>query len=140
MLRFAATVAVVLALGGTTTVAADSGRPVRSRVAVVAGNKDAVFGAGKRLWRGEPGERVISAAVWSKTRDAVAFATRARNGAVTLVVVLVGGDSHGHTMRWPIPPRAESRGSASVTWLGRRRVAFGRSTLRPTVVASWRVR
>jgi len=84
--------------------------------------------------------KIITEISWSKRRDALAFATTNRSGAIKLVVVLIGGELDGHVMTWPIPPRDRARARPTVTWLGRRRVAFGRSELRPEVVASWSVR
>jgi hypothetical protein len=94
------------------------------------------------LWRSSDDERIVTEVRWSRQRDALAFATRDRRGAMTLVVVLVGVPG-GHVMTWPIPSPLHPTSIAeapSVTWLGRERVAFGRSEARPDVVASWRVR
>jgi hypothetical protein len=97
---------------------------------------------GKRVWRADgSGVKVVSSLVWSRRDDALAFATCNQSGRVALIVVLIGGDTHGHVMRWPIPAGALScRGGASIAWLGPRRVAVGPSLLVPSVVASWRVR
>ena len=94
------------------------------------------------LWRSSEHEHIVTDLRWSRRRDALAFATRDHRGAMTLVVVLVGGTPDGHVMKWPIPAvrRASSVPSTpTVTWLGRDRVGFGRTELRPDVVASWRV-
>jgi len=103
---------------------------------------------GRRLWTGERGERVVSAVRSSERGDAVAFVVRRASGTDHLVVVLVGGDADKHVMRWPIPSSAGGefarvRGRENrptVTWMGRQRVAYGPTELRPTVVASWTVR
>jgi hypothetical protein len=107
---------------------------------------DAVYlgrrvGSRRLVWRSPSRhERIITRVRWSKRRDALAFATANRKGWVKLVVVLVGGDLDGHTMTWPVPRRAHKASHPTVTWLGRRRVAFGRTEVRPDVVASWSVR
>jgi hypothetical protein len=107
---------------------------------------DAVYlgkrvGARRLVWRAPSRhERIITDLSWSKRRDALAFATSNRTGWIKLVVVLVGGDLDGHTMTWPLPRRTSRPARPTVTWLGQRRVAFGRSELRPEVVASWSVR
>ncbi len=97
---------------------------------------------GTILWRSSEHEHIVTDLRWSRRRDALAFATRDGRGAMTLVVVLVGGAPDGHVMKWPIPtPTRASSGPSTptVTWLGRDRVGFGRSRVRPDVVASWRV-
>lgn len=97
--------------------------------------------AGRRVWRPRsPGERIITGVVKSRSGAAVAFATRCARGEVTLFVVLLGPEVHGHVMTWPIPARARRAGKANVMWLGERRVGFGYSPVRPAVVASWRLR
>lgn len=104
---------------------------------------DAVYIGDARVWSGDRGERVISTIKLSKRRDAVAFAARTRTGAVSLVVVLVGGDANGHTMRFPVPGKARRphhNGSPTVTWMGKHRVAYGPGELVPTMVASWKLR
>jgi hypothetical protein len=97
---------------------------------------------GRRLvWRASNRHvRVVSRVRWSRSRHALAFVTRNRRGAVTLEVVLMRGHTRGHNMSWPIPARlSRFRRAPSVTWLNERRVAFGRSAIRPDLVASWRV-
>ena len=90
------------------------------------------------VYRGVRTEEIISPLAWSRSQDAIAFATR-RRGFVQLIVVVVTGEARGHVMRWPVPaPRAGSE-RATVTWLGPRRVAFGPDQLRPALVASWRL-
>jgi hypothetical protein len=103
---------------------------------------DAVYVGGRKMWAGERGERVVSKVRWSKRRDAVAFAVRGRVGGDQLVVVLVGGEVEGHTMRWAVPDPSRKRGPRrpTVTWMGKARVAYGADEVRPTVVASWTVR
>jgi hypothetical protein len=122
-------------------VAADS-RAVRKAVARAhPTGGDAVYAGRRLLWRGHSKrEQVVSKIRWSRTRDALAFATTDRLGVLKLVVVLVGGDTDGHVMTWPIPVSSAPSATPTVTWLGQRRVAFGRSQVRPDVVASWRVR
>ncbi len=101
----------------------------------------AVYYGGERVWRAKRrGERVITPVLSSRQRGAVAFATRTRRGSVTLIVVLVDKAVRGHVMTWVIPRRTHKRGRANVMWLGRSKVGFGYSPVRPVVVASWRVR
>ncbi len=137
MARLVLPVAVLIAL------ALFAGNAVADRAKSKRGKRnDAVYVDDHRVWSGDRGERVISDIELSKRRDAVAFAARTRTGIVTLVVVLVGGDTDGHTMRFPVPGRARRarRGSPTVTWIGKRRVGYGPSELVPTMVASWKLR
>ena len=95
------------------------------------------------VWRSSEHERIVTDLRWSRQRDALAFATRNRRGAMTLVVVLIDGFPGGHVMTWPIPePRHPTSlpVEPTVSWLGRGRVGFGRSEVSPDVVASWQVR
>jgi hypothetical protein len=135
--RFICSVVVVLTL-----VAVGQADAAERAVVRTGDDADAVHVGKRRVWVGASGERVISRASWNQRRDAVAFAIRADTGTTSLVVVLVGGDADRHTMRWavPAPARPVRRASPTITWMGRRRVAYGPSELRPTVVASWQVR
>src|SRR5688572_12912805 len=100
---------------------------------------DTVYLDGRRLWRAGSGERVVAAPLRSSADDAIAFATRDRLGRLELVVVLIGGELHGHTMRWRLPAAAVAPGRPpALTWLGPQRIAVGPSLLQPALVASWR--
>jgi hypothetical protein len=134
VLRGVFAVACVLMLAGPA--GAEPARATRGK------QIDAVHVGQRRVWSGQGGERVISAVATSRKGDAVAFATRGAEGAVALVVVLVGGDVDGHTMRFPVPSgaRPTRRGKPTVTWMGKTRVAYGPAELAPTVIASWRLR
>jgi hypothetical protein len=115
---------------------------VRRHAVVSAGPRgDATVRVGERvLWRGpSPGTRVVSDVVWSRTGDAVAFATRDREGRARLVVVMVGGDAHGQSVSWAVPARALTVSRPVVVWLDARRVMLGASELQPALVASWTV-
>ncbi len=144
-----AIVALVVGFGIWGTPSLAVGDAGDRRVAVAGAHPsgtDAVYlgeRVGKRrlVWRAPSRHvRIITEVAWSKRRDALAFAITNRLGAIRLVVVLIGGDLDGHVMSWPIPSRDRARAHPTVTWLGSRRVAFGRSELRPEVVASWSVR
>lgn len=124
----------------TTAAAVDTARADKPVRVAVAATGRAVYYNGQRVWRAGRGERVISNVLSSHRRGAVAFATRGRRNRVTLVVVLVARDFWGHVMKWPVPHRGRRRGAPRVMWLGKRRVGFGYSAVRPAVVASWRVR
>ena len=135
-------VVIIATLATAPQLAAAESRAARKVVARAhpAGG-DAVYVSRRLLWRGDSKrEQVVSDIRWSRSRDAVAFATTDRLGVLKLVVVLVGGNTDGHVMSWPIPVASTPSATPTVTWLGRRRVAFGRSEVRPDVVASWRVR
>jgi hypothetical protein len=94
---------------------------------------------GRVAWcASSPREKIISDVVASERAGAIAFATRTRGLAMQLVVVLLGGENDLLTMTWDLPPAADER-TPTVTWLGRRRVAFGYS-LAPELIASWTVR
>lgn len=103
--------------------------------------KASVYVGRKAVWRAKSRHtKIITAVRWSRSRDAVAFATRTRRGAVTVKVVLLRGHARGHALSWPVPHRLGNvRKRASVTWIGKRKVAFGRSAVRPDLVASWRL-
>lgn len=113
---------------------------VAQRAVVAAGPRgDASVEVGGRvLWRSpRAGTRVVSDLVWSRARDAVAFATRDRAGSTRLVVVMVGGDVHGQAVSWAVPARALRASRPVIVWLDARRVVLGASELQPAVVASW---
>lgn len=114
----------------------------RERTVVSTGPRgDASVRLGARvLWRApSPSTRVASDVVWSRARDAVAFATRDGAGRMKLLVVMVGGDLHGQVVSFGIPPRPDAARRPVVTWLDGQRVLVGSSELEPTLVASWKV-
>ena len=95
---------------------------------------------GRVLWRASsPRTKVASDVVWSRARDAVAFATRDAAGHMKLLVVMVGGDLHGQVVSFAVPARADSLRRPVVTWLDGQRVLVGASELEPSLVASWKV-
>ncbi len=87
-------------------------------------------------------ERVVSAVVTSRPADAVAFVTQNTGLGMRLVVVLLGAEYSLHTMTWPLPSSRDDSTLAEpvVTWLGKRRVGFGLSEVRPHLIASWNLR
>jgi hypothetical protein len=128
--------ALAVLLGGASVARGE----LRPRAVVVAGPRgDLSLRVGERqVWRGSgAGTRVVSDVVWSRAGDAVAFATRDRAGRTRLVVVMVGGDAHGQSVSWSVPPRALTASRPVVVWLGARRLVLGASELQPAVVASW---
>lgn len=132
-------VVVVTLAGATHTAHADEATRVHHDA-----RADGVYAGDRRLWVGRRGERVVSDVRWSRQRDAVAFVTWGSVGGAQLVVVVVRGPGRGQALRWWIPVRGSwSRRPArraTVTWLGRSRVAYAPGGLRPTLVASWTVR
>lgn len=128
--------ALAVLLGGASAAHGDT----RQRTVVAAGPRgDASVRVGERvLWRApSPGTRVVSDVVWSRTGDAVAFATRVRGGRTRLVVVMVGGDAHGQSVTWTVPPHAINVPRPAVIWVDARRVVLGASALEPSLIASW---
>ncbi len=75
---------------------------------------------------------------WSNGNTALAFGVRDAMGAESLVVVLVRDGNH--VMHWPIPRAKIGENRPHVTWLGKRRVSFGYTAVRPHVIATWNVR
>jgi len=57
-----------------------------------------------------------------------------------LIVVLLGGVADLYTMTWMLPDPRGSAPEPTVTWLGKERVGFGYSPVRPDVIASWKLR
>jgi hypothetical protein len=97
---------------------------------------DAVRANGHLVWCGK---KRISEVVWSKSRHAVAFASRSR-GRVSLHVAFVGGMGTGTVLTWPAAIELRRGQRPEVTWLGHNRVGMGRTIVRPQLVASWKLR
>ena len=85
------------------------------------------------------GSRRVSEVVWSRSRQAVAFATRDRRG-LALHVAFVGGLGAGTLLTWPATLELSKGQRPEVTWLSHNRVAMGRTIVRPQLVASWNLR
>jgi hypothetical protein len=132
--RWVAALAAALAATAPAAAGAETeiGRPCRAGLARVTVEDRVIWCAESRA------VQVIAEPVVARRRDAVAFAVSGERGARELVVVLLGGEVDGHTMTWAVPQAAGRRQSEpTVMWLGRRRVGFGESPVRPAVVASW---
>ena len=143
VMRLARHTALMLGVLATVLGGAGAARAeiARERAVVSTGPRgDASVRVGTRVvWRAaSPRTRVASDVVWSRARDAVAFATRDAGGRMELLVVMVGGDLHGQVVSFAIPPRADARRPV-VTWLDGQRVLVGASELEPALVASWKV-
>lgn len=99
--------------------------------AVYAGERVVFCGGGVHAVAAEP--------VWSRGRQAVAFATRSRRGRLILRVAVIGGRYRGTLLSWRLRGW-RLPGPLSVMWLGHRRIGLGQSPVRPMLVASWRLR
>lgn len=85
-------------------------------------------------------QTVVSEVIESERAGAVAFAVHTSGVGTELVVVLIGGENDLLTMKWDVPePRGRQR-DPTVMWLGKQRVGFGYSPVRPDVIATWKIR
>ena len=107
-----------------------------AEIKTVAEGSEALFVDGREVWREDRPVQVTSPPRWSKSGHGVAFLVRA-DGVTRLLVVLISGETAGHTLSWSVPPRALP--ARNVCWLDSHRVAVGETELDPKLVVGWEV-
>lgn len=96
---------------------------------------------GRTAWCAESRRvSIVSGIMESDRAGAIAFAIQTPGEGTTLIVVLLGDESNLVTMTWAVPKPRGKRVEPTVTWLGKQRVGFGYSPVRPDVIATWKIR